>query len=260
MSTSTFSLRAPSCLQRSLRWGLAPLAVAASLALPRPAHAEAPSADAIVAMQLNESGSASYAAGNYAAALDSFERAYSLVAEPNLLFNIAGCHERLGQKSQASEYYRWFLGSSSTNSDGRRRAIAALGRLTPAAPPEPKPAPSSGWDNPAWPIATLGAGILFAGLGAGLYLDGAHDHNEVTSSPGFGDASGSSTLTEVEAQQLIDSGDTKKLVGGIAFGFGTALIATHVVITVWRSASRDERAPSAELRLVPGGWSLAGSF
>lgn len=262
MFTSTPSVRARARLARSLRASLAALLVAATVqGSPRAARAEDASADAYAALQLNETGSSLYAAGKHAAALDSFERAYSLVPEPNLLFNIAGCHERLGHKSQAVEYYRWFLGSSSTNTDGRRRAIAAVARLTDTPPVAPKPAPKepSGWDNPVWPIATLGAGILFAGLGAGLYLDGAHDHNEVTTSPG--DAS--STLTEAEAQELMDSGHTKKLVGGIALGFGSALIATHVAITIWHSASRDEsgkRTGSAELRLIPGGWALSGSF
>jgi hypothetical protein len=259
MSTSTPSVRAPA---RSLRASLAALLVATTaLSSPRVARAEGPSAEALAALQLNETGSSQYAAGEYAAALDSFERAYTLVAEPNLLFNIAGCHDRLGHESQAVEYYRWFLGSSSTNTHGRRRAIAAVARLTDTPPvaPQPPPKPQSGWDNPVWPLATLGAGILFAGLGAGLYLDGAHDHNEIESAPG----SGSGTLTEAEAQELADSGDTKKLVGGIALGFGTALIATHVAITIWHSTSRDEsgkRTGSAELRLIPGGWALAGSF
>jgi len=264
MSTSTPSLRAPARRVRSLRASLCALLLATTaVALPRVARAEAPSADALAALQLNETGSSLYAAGNYAAALDSFERAYSLIAEPNLLFNIAGCHERLTHKSQAVEYYRWFLGSSSTNTNGRRRAIAAVARLTDTPPPAPKPPPpaKSGWDNPVWPLATLGAGILFAGLGAGLYLDGAHDHNEVTSAPR--DGSGGTTLTDAEAQELLDAGDTKKIVGGIALGFGSALIATHVAITIWHSTRRDESGKStgsAELRLIPGGWALAGAF
>jgi len=250
--------RVPARRARTLRATLTCLLLAASLGAPRAARAEAPKPDAVTAMQLNETGYTQYAAGHYAAALDSFERAYSPVAEPNLLFNIAGCHERLGQKSQALEYYRWFLGSASTNSDGRRRAIAALARVSgTASEAERKPPEPSGWDNPVWPIAALGAGILFAGLGAGLYLDGAHDHDEVSTSAGSG--ASDSTLTPMEAQQLIDSGDTKKLIGGIAFGFGTALIATHVAIVVWRSSERNDGA-SAELRLLPGGWSLAGSF
>src|SRR5690606_36633644 len=108
-----------------------------------------------------------------------------------------------------------------------------------------------------WPLATLGSGILLAGLGAGLYLDGAHDHNEVTSAPGFGDASGSSDLTEVEAQRLIDSGDTKKLIGGIGIGVGSALIVAHVAITLWRAGDDEQPGAGAELRLIPGGWAVA---
>jgi tetratricopeptide (TPR) repeat protein len=257
----------PTARARGLRARLAPalFSCASAFALASwssAADAEVPSSDATHAVRLNDSGSELYAAGNYAAALDAFQRAYALIAEPNLLFNIAGCHERLGQRSQAIEYYRWFLGTASANPEGRRRAIAALSRLetepSSAAPKtltEPRDEPSA-----AWPLATLAAGILFAGLGAGVYLDGAHDHNEVTSAPGFGDASGSSTLTEVQAHELIESGDTKKLVGGVAFGLGSALIATHVAITLWRSSSREPAPSSAELLLLPSGWAVAGKF
>jgi hypothetical protein len=74
-------------------------------------------------------------------------------------------------------------------------------------------------DHPGAPRATP-AHSRKAGLGAGLYLDGAHDHYEVPRAPGFGDNSGSRNLTEVEAQRLIDSDDTKKLVGGTPRGSG----------------------------------------
>jgi tetratricopeptide (TPR) repeat protein len=252
-----------------LRAGLASALIATAIATwPAPAEAQAATSDAARAMQLNEAGSELYAAGKYAAALQAFQRAYSLLAEPNLLFNIAGCHERLGQRQQAIEYYRWFLGTASANPEGRRRAIGALARLeaepplapapVPASPPPPSPPETS--SSAAWPLATLGAGILFAGLGAGLYLDGAHDHNQVTNAPGFGDASGSSNLTEVQAQKLVDSGDTKKRIGVIGFGLGGALIATHVAINLWRSSTRDSSQTSAELRIAPGGWALAGKF
>jgi hypothetical protein len=244
---------------------LAPLLCAAASACSAllwtgPAHAEASAGDATRALQLNDTGSELYAAGNYPAALQTFEHAYALVAEPNLLFNIAGCHERLGERSQAIEYYRWFLSSPGVNTEGRRRAIAALGRLTDQPPPSAPPPPEASSADALWPLATLGAGILFAGLGAGLYLDGAHDHNEVTSSPGFRDGTASSSLTEVQAHELVDSGDTKKLVGALGLGLGGALIATHVAITVWHASQREADTPSAELRLVPGGWAVAGKF
>ncbi len=272
MSISTPVLLVPSASprparSRGLRARLVPalLSCAGALAVAPWASAadtQTPASDAARAVQLNDTGSELYAAGNYAAALDAFQRAYALIPEPNLLFNIAGCHERLGQRTQAIEYYRWFLGTASANPEGRRRAIAALSRLerepardTPITTAAPRDEPSA-----AWPLATLAGGILFAGLGAGVYLDGAHDHNEVTSAPGFGDGSGSSALTEVEAHELIESGDTKKLVGGIAFGLGGALIATHVALTLWRSSSHEAAPVSAELRLLPSGWAVAGKF
>jgi hypothetical protein len=245
------------------RFGAVLIASALTASWSGAVSAETPPSEAARAVQLNEAGSELYATGDYAAALQAFQRAYALVPEPNLLFNIAGCQERLGQRTQAIEYYRWFLGTASANPEGRRRAIAALSRLE-TEPPKPAPPPPrrepAASESPAWPLATLGAGILFAGLGAGLYLDGAHDHNQVTNAPGFGDASGSSTLTEVEAKKLIDSGDTKKLVGAIGFGLGGALIATHVVINLWRSSGHDSGESSAELLILPDGWAVAGKF
>jgi tetratricopeptide (TPR) repeat protein len=232
-----------------------------ALALPRAALAQSAAAsEAARAVELNEAGSALYAAGDYAGALRAFQQAYSLVAEPNLLFNIAGCHEQLEQRTQAVEYYRWFLGSQTANPEGRRRAIAALSRLEVKAPPPPPAPKAEAGPSPVWSLATLGAGIAFAGLGAALYLDGAHDHNQVTNAPGYGEVTGTSTLTEVEAQELIDSGDTKKLLGAVGFGIGSALITTHVVISLWQANEREPQQSSAELRLTPGGWAVAGKF
>lgn len=231
---------------------------------PNAAHAQAPSSDAARAVQLNEAGAELYTASNYAGALAAFERAYALIGEPNLLFNIAGCYEQLGQRERAIEYYHRFLGAPEAGPEGRKRAIEALEALeanTPAQPPfAPTPAEPSAWDHPAWPLATLGSGILLAGLGTGLYLDGARDHDEVTGAPGSASPSRPSALTEVEAQRLIDSGDTKKLIGGIGLGLGSALIATHVVLSLWRAGEAETPEARAELRLVPGGCLLTGRF
>jgi tetratricopeptide (TPR) repeat protein len=231
-----------------------------------PAHAQqappAASTDAARAVQLNEAGSELYAAGNYLGALQAFERAYALMVEPNLLFNIAGCHEQLGQRATALEYYRRFLAAPTADPEGRRRAVESLRQLEPApldAAPTDTGEPSV-WDHPAWPLATLGSGILFAGLGLGLYLDGAHDHDEVTSASSYGATPQSSAMTEVEAQRLVDSGDTKKLVGGVGFGLGSALIATHVVLSLWQGSKSEGREGRAEVRLLPSGCVVTGSF
>lgn len=230
-----------------------------------PAAAQTASSDAERAVQLNEAGAELYAAGNYAGALAAFERAYSLIGEPNLLFNIAGCYEQLAEPARAVEYYQRFLRAPEADPAGRQRALEALEslesvqqRALDAEPPAP--AEPSAWDHPAWPLLTLGTGILLAGLGTGLYLDGARDHDEVSGAPNYGDPSRPSTMTEVEAQRLIDAGDTKKLIGGIGLGIGGTLIATHVVLTVWRATRGEPSQVRAELRLLPGGCLVTGSF
>jgi tetratricopeptide (TPR) repeat protein len=233
------------------------------------APAQTASSDAARAVQLNEAGAELYATGNYEGALAAFERAYSLIMEPNLLFNIAGCYERLGQPARAVEYYQRFLRAPQADPEGRKRAVESLASLEPltpvhtAAAADARPSPPiepSVWDHPAWPVLTLGTGILLAGLGTGLYLDGARDHDEVTGAPNYGDAPRPSPMTEVEAQRLIDSGDTKKLIGGIGLGIGGTLIATHVVLTVWRSTQGEASQVRAQLRLLPGGCLVTGSF
>lgn len=229
------------------------------------AGAQTKTSDAQRAVQLNEAGAELYAAGNYAGALAAFERAYALIVEPNLLFNIAGCYEQLGQPARAIEYYHRFLGAPEAAPEGRERAIEALQALRAFEAPEPvaqtrQLTEPSGWEHPVWPVVALGTGILVAGLGTGLYLDGAHDHEEVGGATADGDTSRPSSMTEVDAQRLIDAGDRKKLIGAVGLGVGGALIASHVVLHLWRASRQGAPEVQAELRLVPGGCLLTGSF
>lgn len=238
------------------------LAVCASTASV-PARAE--SANTTLAVHLNESGSELYSAGQYSAALANFERAYILARDPNLLFNIAGCQEQLGNRAQAIDYYTRFLAESGTDPDGRRRASEALRALERSAPPPPPP-PQSVWDDPALPWLALGAGVFLVGTGGSLYLDGAADHREMRVAPTrVNDASGS--LSDAEVRSLDDAGDTKKLIGGISMGLGSALIAAHVGLRVWQyseeqgaSSSAGAQGPSATLELSPNGCTLSGTF
>jgi tetratricopeptide (TPR) repeat protein len=232
-----------------------------------PARAQLPEADTTRAVHLNETGSELYAAGDYTGALLAFERAHALANEPNLLFNIAGCHEQLGHREQALEYYRRFLIEPGSDAGGRQRALQSIRELEAPGAAQPLPAAGDGsqhslWEHPALPLVTLGAGMLLAGLGAGLYVDGAHDHNEVTSAPSYGEVESPRAMTEVEARTLIDSGNTKKLLGGVGLGLGGALIATHVVLSLWdqHQAVHATSEVHAELRLLPGGCLVTGGF
>jgi tetratricopeptide (TPR) repeat protein len=252
----------PSFVGASLRAA----ALLGALALSAPAGAQSPDSDALRAVRLNDSGSALYVAGDYTGALLAFERAHALESNPNLLFNIAGCHERLGHRQQALEYYRRFLIEPGSDPEGRARALQSIHELEAAVAPAPAQTATSSrdasrhslWEHPAWPVATLGAGILLAGLGAGLYLDGAHDHNQVESAASYGDVRQPHPMTEVEARALIDAGDTKKLLGGVGLGLGSALIATHLVLSLWDQHEASQ--VQAELRLLPSGCALTGSF
>jgi tetratricopeptide (TPR) repeat protein len=205
--------------------------------------------DARVA-ELNETGAKHYAKRNYRLAIESFIEAYAIDHDPNLLFNIARCYEELGETAAAIEKYQAFIAAPGADADGRVRAEASLrslkqlkgtsqdprdtarpGDAAPAAAADP-PAEESPEIAPYLKWGALGGGVLLAGLGATFYYLGAQDHAEVTSAAGYGDPNAVHPLTRSEAQALVDSGDTKKLIGGIGMGVGGALLVTSVVLFV----------------------------
>jgi hypothetical protein len=81
--------------------------VAVAQAQPKPDPANP---DVLVAYKLEvEQGTSAFRAGMYSDARVSFERAYSLYAEPVLLFNIASCYRRAGDAENAIAAYRRFI-------------------------------------------------------------------------------------------------------------------------------------------------------
>jgi len=56
-----------------------------------------------------QSGVALFKEAKYAEALAEFERAYEILPQPLVLYNIAGCHRELSHYSEAVAYYRRFL-------------------------------------------------------------------------------------------------------------------------------------------------------
>lgn len=269
-----------------------PLVVAASMALgfaaapaaaaneARPATA--PANQASVA-QLNEEGAAFYAARDYRRAIEKFIQAYAIDEDPNLLFNIARCYEELGEVDAAIEKYENFLKTPGADTRGRQRARESLATLrasketpsaevSPAADASPPPqdaqpgaaSPQATEDSNLLPWLTLGGSVAFAALGTTFYLLGAGDHGEVTDAQGYGDPNAITPITRRDAQELVDAGDTKKLIGGISFGLAGALAATYVVLLITGDESGAEREPSLGFSLLPSpeGTSVAvqGSF
>jgi tetratricopeptide (TPR) repeat protein len=271
---------------------LASLAVAlgSSVAHAADNKSSASSSNASNVAQLNEEGATLYAARDYRRAIEKFIQAYAIDTDPNLLFNIARCYEELGEVDAAIEKYEVFLKTPGADTRGRQRARESLASLREARD-QPKPAPDAAPShaksstavetsaeassaNPhdtaetrsVLPWVTLGGSILFAAAGTTFYLLGASDHSEVTDARGYNDDSGVLQMTRREADDLVSSGDTKKLIGGISFGLAGALAATYVVLLVTgeEHSSEPEPGPSLGFSLAPspGGSSVMvqGSF
>lgn len=274
----TFSLiRSPFIWLTALAMAAAPAAAHAADNKPAPAD---PSSVA----RLNEEGAALYAVRDYRHAIEKFIQAYAIDSDPNLLFNIARCYEELGEIDAAIEKYETFLKTPGADARGRQRARESLtvlreargqptsGATSPAPPAaaptevaaEPSPSdPGGEAEASALPWLVLGGSAAFAVAGTTFYLLGASDHGQVTDAPGYGDSSAVANMTRRQADDLVASGDTKKLIGGIGFGLAGALAATYVVLLV-SADDEAEPGPSLAVSLSPaaGGSSLLvqGSF
>ncbi|MCU0683504.1 MAG: tetratricopeptide repeat protein [Polyangiaceae bacterium] len=229
--------------------------------------------------RLNGEGTAFFKARDFRRALDRFNEAYALEAEPDLLYNIARCHEALGETATAIAKYTRYVEEPGADAEGRARAqekLRSLKQAAPAAPAAgPKAAPSAGSVAPAtapataarsyspWTWITLGIGGAAAVGGSAAFLLGVSDHGKVTDDPGYGQPGQVSTLTRARAEELIDSGDRKKTIGVALWGVGgAALVTSTVLFLLERSAKPRERA--AWLGVTPakngGGFSLQGRF
>jgi tetratricopeptide (TPR) repeat protein len=251
-------LRSSFALLASAALALAPSVARAADNRPGPAPANASGV-----AQLNEEGAALYAARDYRRAIEKFIQAYAIDSDPNLLFNIARCYEELGETDAAIEKYETFLKTPGADTRGRQRARESLNALreaknSPAAGAEPPlepsrsaasagldtaPEPAAANDEPsssALPWVVLGGSAAFGVVGTAFYLLGASDHSKVTDAPGYADPSAVAAMTRRQADDLVSSGDTKKLVGGISFGLAGALAATYVVLLV---SADDESSP-----------------
>jgi hypothetical protein len=263
------SLRFSLSMLTSLALALGP--TAAYAADPRPSAAPANQTNVA---QLNEEGASLYAARDYRHAIEKFIQAYAIDTDPNLLFNIARCYEELGEVDAAIEKYETFLKTPGADTRGRQRARESLASLRDArdngsepndsAEAHSRPAPAdsmraappavadtdTGGTSSVLPWVTLGGSLAFAAIGTTFYLLGASDHGKVTDAPGFDDSTAVSTMTHRQADDLVSSGDTKKLIGGVSFGVAGALAATYVVLLVTRGDEKpSEPAPAQNLGL-----------
>jgi hypothetical protein len=231
---------------------------------------------------LNEQGADYYSLGEYRRAVEKFIQAYALERDPNLLFNIANCYERLGDREAAVEKYDAFLAAPDLDPQGRLRAEQALTRLALPAPPASDDAlasppsatlveDSASVDGASTfetvlPWAVLGSGAVISGVGLSLYLLGSRDHQEVTSAPAFGDPTRVTSMTRDRALDLVRSGNTKKTLGVTGLVLGGLAMAGVAAVVGWDyamgDATQETSAPRLALSPDNGGAtvSVVGSF
>lgn len=232
--------------------------------------------------KLTNEGMTFFRAADYRHALERFLQAATIDQDSNLLFNIARCYEMMGDRDAAIEKYEAFLAKPDADSQGKVRANEALRVLrdakartaaasappvvaTQAAPPiavrRTLDAGSGGVNAgddgqrgllaPA--VITLGAGVLVTAAGVIAMALGSADHDKVTNSAGYGNPMQVDPLTQAQAQALVNSGNSKQLVGEIAIGVGGALLVTSAVLFAVRSPQGrpDKETGSVALKFAP---------
>jgi tetratricopeptide (TPR) repeat protein len=70
-----------------------------------------------------------YSARRYEEAIEAFEKAFEIYPEPELIYNIARCQERLTKREEAVASYERFISMRGTTGDLRTRALANLTAL-----------------------------------------------------------------------------------------------------------------------------------
>jgi hypothetical protein len=132
-------------MRHSSRSATALLAALAILAAPiavRTARADNPSQ----ARQHYQKGKQLFDSGDYRGAMSEFATADRLAPSPLLEFNIALCHERLGEKSEAVRRYRLYLdrvpdAQNRAQVEQKIRALEADAKAESAPPPAAGPPP-----------------------------------------------------------------------------------------------------------------------
>jgi tetratricopeptide (TPR) repeat protein len=78
-----------------------------------------------------KAGAAYYQRGKYVDAIREFQASYELSRKPEILYNLAQCHDKLGQRAKVAEYLRRYL-AGKPNADDREQVEAWLSHLDKA--------------------------------------------------------------------------------------------------------------------------------
>ncbi|MCA9546745.1 MAG: tetratricopeptide repeat protein [Myxococcales bacterium] len=224
--------------------------LAALLAAPLPAAATgAPGPAQEKAQQAYDAGVAAFKAERYGEALKHFERAHKLDPAPELLYNLARCHEMQGRAEKAVEHFELYLArvpQAADRDDVERRikvmrAIVERERAAkaqaPGAPPATAgaavPAPGLTGQSPP-PVEPRGQGLRWASYGllgagvAGLVVGGIY-RGAAT------EAADKHRATPVDADKttFADDAEAAQSTANVGFIAGGALLAVGAGLLVY---------------------------
>ena len=221
-----------------------------------------------------ELGEKLYQASNYPAALVEFQKAYKLAPRPGMLFNIARCHEVMGDLEEAVKHYERYIeglpeaknrGLVKTRITNLKATLASKEKTAPVSAPfkkeptavkqevPPAPAPRSWKRTAGW--AGLGAGAALLATGALLGVlaqEKADEYNDETSAGAL-----YRDLREIESSgEALQAAQIATLIaGGVLFTAGAVL-----VILDRKGQTREQ--PAASVTVAPyigqGNFGIAG--
>lgn len=223
-----------------------------------------------------------YAEGRYAEAIVEFEAAYRVRPHGALHFNIAKCHERLGNTDQAVAGYRAYLrevpdasdrelvartltelearlpaGESAARVAPDAPVVSAPGLISPTSPPAAQAGSSpsttahsdvvrdTGSSNRRWTwIAAAAAGVSTGtGMAFGVSAVGARDELRRT------------FHSQSTAQQLHDAAAGRAGVANVAYGTAAVAAVTAIILYVvepgWSASKSTSQPPPAVLEKQP---------
>lgn len=286
MSSNSIGLRRASCEGHAgVNSRLAMTMAAVVMATAPPAYAEEPAAPAdgvAVAEQKAAEAFEAYSKADYPTAVGLYLQAYKAAASAPILYNVARIYDaKLGDRAQASAFYRRYIDSPDARPDlietARRRLalLAAPGTADPregdkleprgapagaegrlvAPPGDATPQPRAARSTGHWMSLAFGAaGLVAIGVGGGFGLAARSDANTAHQLCN-GNVCGSQA--GVDAAR---AGKRDAIISDIAFGVGGALLLTGTVLYLLgedRSSESEARARlHVEARADASAWAL----
>jgi tetratricopeptide (TPR) repeat protein len=197
--------------------------------------------------RLTTEASAAYEQGDYARAVELFEKAYELRDVSNILYNIARIHEEAGNIDEAIAYYDQFVVAPGIKQKARKDALDRLKTLrevramregepedepeqetetASTTPPTKEPAEpvvtaetsteQSGARTAGWVLLGVGGASLIGSGVFGLLTQQQYDNfDTATSLEARRDAARAGKTTGIVADSLLITGAVSAIVGGI---------------------------------------------